>query len=230
MEDKPFRSLLGALLYLSTRTRPDLATAVSMLGKYQSDPGPAQWKLLKQLLRYLRGTTKHGLNLPKASNKVKLDAWSDADWARDKGNRRSRSGYVLYVNSGPIIWSSKLHTSTALSTAESEFVALSSCVREVRWIRSLLSEIGCLETGPTTIYQDNLGAISWTEHVQGLMKVKHVGIKYHYVREAVVRKDVEVAYAPSSVNRADSLTKGLVGETFENHRQWLSVKVQDIDQ
>lgn len=223
MQSKPYRSLLGALLYLSTRTRPDLAVAVSLLGKYQAEPGLDHWRMLKHVLRYLAGTFNYGLFVPSGSGKVSLEAWCDADWARDKSNRRSRSGFMVTLNDGPILWTSRLQTATAQSTAEAEFAALASCVREVRWVRDILEEVHCLQSEPTTIFQDNLGAISWTDHVQGLRKVKHVGIKYHYVREAVQHKHVCVKYTASSENRADSLTKGLIGEVFENHRKGLYV-------
>lgn len=224
MVNKPYRSILGALLYLSTRSRPDLAVAVSLLGKYQSEPGPEHWQMLRHVVRYLSGTTDYGLLLPTGSGEFQLEAWCDADWAREKSSRRSRSGYMATLNGGPVLWTSKLQTATALSTAEAEFSALSACVREVRWLRDVMAEVCCPQVKATTIYQDNLGAISWTEHVQGLRKVKHVGIKYHYVRESVDAKHVTVQYTPSADNRADSLTKGLIGETFENHRRWLSVR------
>lgn len=76
------------------------------------------------------------------------------------------------------------------------------------------------------IYQNNLGTISLTDHVQGLCMVKHGPIKDHYVSESVNTRHVTVEYMPSARNRAHSLTKALVGETFENHRNWLPV--QDI--
>lgn len=142
MKNKPYREVLGALIYLSTRTRPDISTAVSMLGRFQADPGPVHWKHLQHLVRYLIGTSSHGLLLKSQKGRPKFDVYSDADWAREEEKRRSRSGYVLLLNSSPVIWSSKLQTATAQSTAEAEFIALSACLREVCWVRSILDELG----------------------------------------------------------------------------------------
>ena len=156
-----------------------------MLGKFQADPGPTQWKYLQHLVRYLIATPEHGLYLKADQGRATLQAYSDADWAREEEKRRSRSGYVLYINSSPIIWSSKLQTATAQSTAEAEFFALHSVVREVSRVRDILRELGEHQRSPTVVYQDNLGTISWTDNVQGLRKVKHIGVKYHYVRSKV---------------------------------------------
>ena len=81
MDDKPFLSLLGGLLYLSTRTRPDVTTVTSMLAKFQNDPGISQWKMLQYLFRYLKGTSDYGIFLPNGKNgQVNFEAWSDSDW------------------------------------------------------------------------------------------------------------------------------------------------------
>lgn len=222
MESVPFREILGSLLFLSTRTRPDISTAVSMLGKFASAPAPEHWKAMKQVIRYLQGTSDFGIHLWKGKG-IEVEAWSDADWARDLDKRRSRSGVVITVGGSPVLWKSKLQPSTSLSTTEAEFYALSECVRDIVWVRQLFAEIGLAVQYPTNVYQDNLGTISWTTEVQGLRKVKHVGIRYSYVREAVDNQLVNVLYTPSIKNKADSLTKALVGPTYEEHRTMLSV-------
>lgn len=227
MSKVPYRSVFGSVLFLATRTRPDIAAAVSMLGRYLESPAPKHWKAMKHLIRYLIGTKDYGIHLRKSNTLcTKFESWSDADWARDKSTRRSRSGVLLTVNDNPILWTSKLQKATALSTTEAEFAALSDTVREVKWMRSVLEDIGFHIPSPSVIHQDNLGTITWTEQVQGLRKVKHIGIKYHYVRECVQGGHVEIKYCPSSENRADSLTKALTGKQFEQHREWLHCEPQ----
>lgn len=223
MDGLPFRRVLGALLYLSTRTRPDISTAVSMIAKYQSKPRPTHWKMVKHVVRYLIGTIDYGILLPNRIDDVKVLCWTDADWARDLSNRRSRTGILITINGGPVIWTSKLQSSTAQSTSEAEFNALAYFIKEVKWLRIVLMEIKSIDSRPIEINQDNLGTISWTEGVNGLRKVKHVGIKYHAVRDAVESKIVTVGYIPSSLNRSDSLTKVLIGEEFIKHRSWIGV-------
>lgn len=218
-----FRSILGSLIYLSTRTRPDISTAVSMLGKFQADPAPCDWKALKHLLRYLKGTVAYGVNLCNSNVCDGLQAYSDADWARDESARRSRSGILITYEDSPIFWISKMQAATATSTTEAEFSALGTCVREISWLRQLLTDIGSPESGHTTIYQDNLGAIRWSEDVQGLRRVKYVGIKYHVVRSKVDSGDVTVIFTSSATNRTDSLTKILGREMHIVHRRYLGV-------
>lgn len=222
MEKIPFRKVLGALLYLSTRTRPDIATTMSMLAKFQSKPTMAHCRMVKNVVECLIGTIEYGILLPKGSGMDVL-CWTDADWASDLSNRRSRTGIILTLNGGPVVWTSTLQTTTATFTPEAEFNALAHVIREVKWIRLVLGELKVLDDKPTKMRQDNLGTISWTEDINGLRKVKHVGIKYHYDRESVDSKVVEVGYTPSSENRSDSLTKVLIGAEFEKHRSCLSV-------
>lgn len=69
-----------------------------------------------------------------------------------------------------------------------------------------------------------LGAINWTEKVQGLLRVKHVGIKFQVVRQALQNRLIRVPHVPSAENKADPFTKRLIGEVFENHRGWMSVR------
>jgi len=223
MKMVPFRKVLGALLFLSTRTRPDISTAVSMIAKFQSNPSPSHWKMLKHVVKYLIGTKEFGILLPSQSTDVEVLSWSDADWARDLSKRRSRTCLLITINNGPIIWTSKLQSTTAQSTAEAEFIALSSAVKEIKWLRSILIEISVLNRKTIDLKQDNLGTISWTEEVNGLRKVKHIGIKYHVVRDTVESKIINVGYTPSSLNRADGFTKVLIGDEFLKHRKWIGV-------
>lgn len=221
MKNVPYRQVLGSLLFLATRTRPDLSTAVSMLGKYQQAPMVEHWKSMKSVIRYLIGTMSYGLFLP-AGQEALLEAWSDADWARDHHKRRSRSGYLVTVAGGPVVWASRLQSLTAQSTTEAEFISMAHCVREIHWIRTMLTELGVSQKGPTVVHQDNLGTISWTNEVQGLRKVKHIGIRYHYVRDAVDARAIEVEYVPSTENKADGLTKVLVTSPFKMFRRQLN--------
>ena len=177
---------------------------------------------MKHVIGYLSGKLDYGLVVKKTSGH-KLESWSDADWGSDQDKRRSRSGTLLTIGNNPVIWTSKLLPTGALSTAEAEFYALSQCVCEVTWVRQILSEIGVYVQLLTPTFQDNLGAIAWTQEVQGLRKVKHVRLRYHFVKEAVSRRDVEVLYTPSLDNKADTFTKATGGSLFNAQRIALKV-------
>lgn len=110
-----------------------------------------------------------------------------------------------------------------MSTTEAEFDALAAKVREVVWARAVLHDLGEKTEKPTVVFEDNLVSISWTETVQGLRNVKHVGFKYQFVREHVMSKTVEIRYTPTEVNRADVFTKSLLGDLFHTHRKSVGV-------
>ena len=167
-----------------------------MLGKFQDEPAPEHWRMLQHLIRYLKATIDFGIFIPPGSGDIKFEAWTDSDWARDKTKRRSRTGYCLTINGGPIVWCSKLQKSTAQSSTEAEFIALQQATREIRWVQSVLIELDIDVNFPTKVNQDNLGSIKWTNAVQGLRNVKHIEVKYHYVRDHVDNKHIVVLYVP----------------------------------
>ncbi|CAH2108821.1 unnamed protein product [Euphydryas editha] len=121
--DVPFKELIGCLLYISTHTRPDITYAVSYLSRFLDKPTQELWKAGKRILRYLKETQEQGLRYTKSGDYNKLQAYSDADWAADKMNRKSTSGCVIYQGNNLITWFSRQQTCVALSTAEAEYIA-----------------------------------------------------------------------------------------------------------
>jgi hypothetical protein len=97
-------------------------------------------------MKYLQGTRTLSLTFGGKSPVAKLHAYADADWGR------SRSGHVIYLCDSPIMWSSKLQVSPALSSTEAEYVALSSAAREVLWCRNFLQELGLGQNDSSVIF------------------------------------------------------------------------------
>ena len=114
----------------------------------------------------------------------------------------------------------------ALSTAESEYVALAGATQEATWIRRLLEDLHSGQTEPTIICEDNQSAICIAQNPQYHGKTKHVDIKYHYVLEKVVDTTIELQYCPTSDMIADILTKGLTYDKFSRFRALSGVKKQ----
>jgi hypothetical protein len=142
MKLKPYRSILGQVLYISITARPDLATAVSNCGKYAANPGVKHWEALLMILRYLQGTQNLALKLGGIHNKFILSGYCDADWGGDNDTKKSRSGVVIFLNNSPIYWSSKLQKCVSLSSTEAEYICLTTGATSILWNRSLLQEIG----------------------------------------------------------------------------------------
>ena len=102
----------------------------------------------------------------------------------------------------------------ALSTAESEYMALSSAAQEAVWLRQLTAELGSPPETATTIFEDNQSAIAMTKNPQFHGRAKHIAIKYHFIREQVSNGMIKLEYCPTNQMLADMFTKGLSREQF----------------
>ena len=110
MENIPYISAIGSLMYLATMTRPDIAYTVGVLARFNSNPGMAHWKAVKHLFRYLKGTLDIKLEYgpdPTIGDKM-FATYSDADHGGDKDNGKSTTGYMVKIGSGIVSWRSKL--------------------------------------------------------------------------------------------------------------------------
>ena len=122
------QSAIGSLLYLSTRTTPDIAYAVSNVARFCSKPTMEHWKSIKHTIRYLNGTLNYGLQYDK-EKVTDFIGYSDADWAGDLDDRRSNSVYLFKLSGVAVSWRSKKQSCVVLSTAEAEYMALArSCM------------------------------------------------------------------------------------------------------
>ena len=120
---KEYQAVVGSLLYLSTRTRPDIAFAVGSAACFCANPSQEHWTVVKRILRYLKGTVSLGL-IYKRNGSTECTGYADADWAGDIPDRKSTSGYLFLLGGAAITWKSNKRTCVALSTAEAEYVAL----------------------------------------------------------------------------------------------------------
>ncbi|KAK9732196.1 hypothetical protein QE152_g13029 [Popillia japonica] len=153
----PYREAVGSLMYLTIATRPDIAYAVSRVSETLENPTISNWKAVKRIFRYLKGSMDFGILYEKESND-KLEAFSDADYAGDLDTRRSRSGIVCKFKNGAISWSSRKQPCVVLSTMEAEYLAASEAVKELMWQKRLFLEL-LGQPGTPTVYIDNLNGI-----------------------------------------------------------------------
>ena len=214
VDQAQYQSAVGSLLYLSTRTRPDITYAVSNVARFCAKPTQQHWIAVKRILRYLKGTPNFGLLYSKKSLGDLCVGYSDADWAGDIDDRKSTSGYVFQIGGTAVSWRSKKQTCVALSTAEAEYMALASAAQEAVWMRQLTADLKCESTGPLVIFEDNQAAISMSKNPQFHGRAKHVDIKYHFIRENVKSGVVQLKYCPTEDMIADILTKGLPQDKF----------------
>jgi len=223
----PYRSLVGSLMYLMTSTRPDLAVATSLLGQFMANPGPSHWNAAKRVIRYLKGTPDLSLAIQPCSNldpSNMVTAYSDSDWGKDPSDRKSYSGYVVFVGNSLVSWKCKKQSAVALSTAEAEYMALTLAATEVIWIRNLLSEIGFTQQQPSKVFCDNQSAIHMAINDVIGPKSKHIAIKFHFIKQAIANNDIILEYIPSAQNIADFMTKPLDNQKFFGFRDSLNLQ------
>ncbi|GJY34362.1 ribonuclease H-like domain-containing protein [Tanacetum coccineum] len=194
-----FRSLAGALQYL-TFTRPDLSYAVQQICLYMHDPREPHYTALKRILRYVRGTLDHGLQL------------------------RSTSGYCVFLGENLISWSSKRQHVISCSSAEAEYRGVVNVVTEMTWVRNLLRDLLVPLRSATLVYCENVSAVYLLSNPVQHQRTKHIEIDIHFVRDFVARGHVRVLHVPPRYQYADIFTKGLPSSLFEEFRSSLSVR------
>ena len=216
-----YQSMVGSLLHAARATRPDIAHAVSIVSKSNSEPSQAHLTAVKRIFRYLKGTLD--VTLQYKSTGEKLLGYSDANWAGDLDDRHSTTGNVFVMSGGAVSWLSHKQATVALSTAEAEYIALGSAVQEAMWLLQLLSDLRCDMKMPMEILEDNQGAIAMAKNPVGHKRSKHIDIKHHFIREAVQTGTISLTYCPTSNMLADIFTKPLPKGQFEKLRENLGL-------
>ncbi len=215
MADKPYRPVLGSVMWGQLATRPDLSFAVSLLSRFQADPGLEHWKSLLHVVGYIKNTIDFGLIYSRDADLTPL-AYADADYGGCRDTRRSTSGYVFTMAGGAVTWSSKRQATVALSTVEAEYVAMSRCAQQMVWMQTWLDEVEIGHNMPGVIRGDSRGAIALAKTTKDHGKVKHIDIRHHYLRELVKSELVIFEQIPSADNLADLFTKSLARD--HHHR------------
>jgi hypothetical protein len=228
MSKTPYMSAVGALMYLAIGTRPDIMYTVSKLAQYNANPGPLHWQAVKHVFRYLKGTMDLKLTYRSDGLDTMLShlfkGYSDADHAGCLDTRRSTSGFLIKMGTGAVSWSAKKQTVVADSSTEAEYVSASSAGREVLWMRSLLQELGMKIVGPSPLMVDNQSALKVLRNPEHHGRMKHISIKWHWIREVIKRGEIEVHFLPTADMIADIFTKPLPRPAVERHRLALGLE------
>ena len=206
---RSYQSLLGALLYCSGNTRPDIAYAVGLLCRAMSCPTTALLDAAKRVLMYLSRHRSVGLRYETPGQNPVM-GFSDSDWA----TKHSTGGYVFIYNQAAISWSSKKQTSVALSSCEAEIMAASEAAKEAVYLRALFAELGETQAAPTPVHVDNKAAIDLAYNPEHHARTKHIDRRHFFVREKVEELQIVVPFVRSIDNLADFFTKPLPPRTF----------------
>ena len=231
-----YRQAIGMLNYLQATTRPDLAIAVHQAARFCIDPKLSHERAVNRIGKYLIGTANQGM-IFKPDKSKGLECFVDADFAggwnqsdaRDAGTIMSRTGYVIMYAGCPLTWCSKMQSEIALSTTESEYIALSQELREVIPMIQLLKEIN--EIFPLhmpqpeihcKVWEDNNGCLALAKGQKFSPRTKHIGIKYHHFRQHVNDGTISIHPIDTKEQTADIFTKPLDESLFVYLRKKLS--------
>lgn len=209
--DCPYQQAIGSLLYVAQGTRPDISFAVNTLSRFNKNPTTAHWAAVKRILRYLQGTKDLKLIYTKDGNE-KITGYCDADWASDVRDRKSCTGYIFLLQGGAISWRSQKQQTVALSTAEAEYMSMSSAAQEALWLQQLHAELGQEQSNPLVIFSDNQSAIKLSNNDCYLPRSRHIDIRYHFLKDHVNNLDIKFSYVKGEEMIADNLTKGTTAD------------------
>ena len=250
IDQQSYQQAIGSLMYAAIHTRPDIAFTLGRLSQYLSDPAKHHGQALKALLRYLRSSINLGITYGASgsSGSVNLVGYSDSDYAADRSERKSILGYVYMFANGPVSWMSRKQKSVATSTTEAEYMAMSSCVKEGKWIAQMLRDLNLVKylgdslnrieikenqkhqsTSPTQLVPvqhlaDNQAAITLVKDAHIHERSKHIDVAYHHVRDLYKRNLIRVDFIPSKDCYADGFTKPLPKDAFQRFVKQLGLK------
>ena len=221
-----YRRLVGALLFVSTTTRPDITYAVGMLSRCVAYPTTELLREAERVLIYLAQTRRLALTYTQGSKRSGVRAtWaptigptiegaSDANWEV----QRSTSGYAFDMSNAAVSWGMKKQQSIALYTMEAEIMAGSLASCEAVWLRNILGELGFPQRAPTVLRMDNSAAIDLAHDPVSHASSKHIQRRELFIRELVHDRLVKPLYIKTSENVADIFTKPLSRKDFQRHR------------
>lgn len=232
----PYLNAIGSLLHIAQCTRPDIAYAVGALARHSSAFGREHINAVKRCAQYLYNTRHlciqyhaddttdlHEPTVYEATGR-KLDsstdqtldvkAFADADYAMDPHSRRSTSGGIVFLNGGPVTWSSKLQKIVALSTAEAEIIAATDITKEIIHLRLMLAEIGVRDSRPVQIHEDNQACILMGNGMKSSRKAKHYEVRLHFLQDSIKTGVIKFVYCETDKQIADALTKPLLEDKF----------------
>jgi len=219
----PYRELIGSLLFLARTTRPDIAYAISRLSQFCTCYDENSWNHAKTVLRYLQGTIMLGLEY-KRTHSILANGFTDSDYAGDKNDRKSHSGFVFFIDKALISWGSQKQSIVTLSSTEAEYVALANGVKEAIWLRNFLVELGYPQKEPTPVQVDNQSAIRLAHNPEFHNRTKHIDVRFHFIRNLVTENEISVPYVPTDQQAADIMTKPLLKEKHGIMKTLLGLK------
>ncbi|GAV76371.1 LOW QUALITY PROTEIN: hypothetical protein CFOL_v3_19846, partial [Cephalotus follicularis] len=207
-EHVKYRRFVGKLNYL-TITSPDISFAVGVVSQFMSAPRKPYWDAVLRIVKYLKNAPGHGFLF---NNHGHLRVMSHSDGDKKCGcpmDRRSISGYCVFVGGNLVSWKSKKQPLVSRSSAEDEYRAMTHAVSELTWARMLLVEIGFTAPQTTLLHCDNQFAIHIALNPVFHKCTKHIKEDCHFIREKIKRREIILHHTRSKDQIAYLFTQSL---------------------
>ena len=209
-----YQKLVGKLIYLA-HTRPDIAYAVSVVSRFMHAPSEDHMNAVYRILKYLKSSPGKGLFFGR-NQELEVSGYTDEDWAGDRMDGKSTSGYFTFVAGNLVTWRSKKQKVVSRSSAEAEFRGMVHGICEFLWIRRILRDLGIVLTKPMKLYCDNESAVKIANNPVQHDRTKHVEIDRHFIKDHLEKATVELPHVASAEQLADMLTKGVCSRIFQS--------------
>ncbi|KAM2983821.1 hypothetical protein FF2_009695 [Malus domestica] len=149
-----------------------------------------------------------------SGSKPILEGFTDANMGGDLDGRKSMSGYLFTFAGGAVSWQSKLQKCVALSTTEAEYIAATEACKELLWLKGFLQELG-LKQSDYGVYCDSQSAMDLSKNTTYHSRTKHIDIRYHWIRDAIENKLLQLKQIHTDNNSSDMLTKVVTKSKLE---------------
>ena len=222
MDTGRYQRLVGKLIYFS-HTRPDIAYVVSVVSQFMHNPSEDHMDAVIRILRYLKSSPGKGLMFSKNGH-LRINGYTDADWARNISDRRYTLGYFMFVGGNLVTWRSKKQKVVALSSTEAKFCGMAKGVCELLWIKRLLTELGFASASEMDLFCDNKAAIAISQDPVQHDRTKHVEVDRHFIKENLEAKIIRFPFVKSKYQLADILTKAVSSKEFHNSLNKLCIR------
>ena len=216
-------SLIGSLRFL-THTRPDLLFSMGILSRYMENPNQEHYNGVKRVLRYVKGTEDHGLLYKKRDLKGELIGYRDCDFAGDCHDRKSTSGHIFFFGGMAVSWSSQKQSVVALSSSEAKYIIATTATFQAVWMNWLIGELTNNEETKVKLMVDNQSAIMLSKNPAHHNRTKHIDIHYHFIRECVEEKKIEIVFIRSEDQLENIFTKALRRLKFQEMRGRIGIR------
>jgi hypothetical protein len=209
-------------------SRPDIAYAAGVLGRYNSAPTDQHWIAIKHLLRYLQGTKELRLTIydtgstTNGSTGSDVVAYSDADLGGDVDGGKSTSGIIIHAFNILVMWKSQKQRLVSTGTMEAELVACMVAKQTIDWLKDIISELETPEASkssrsapnPSILYCDNQSAVTVINSGNFSANSRHIRLRAHALIDAARSNELIVNHIGTTDMLADGLTKPLKGAPF----------------